>query len=215
MAYSDSLPEVSFNDLFNNLPPAPQNKNDIVVLGERRYKLNNSKSKHVSTGLSRDLNYNPCVKLSGNKNDVIIFDEKEWLNFLTYQGVVTNYLYTNDRVQTIDTGNFIIKFEQISYSRVIKIIKNNSYIYFGYESICRLWEALPLVKTNIDILKRLRFQSYIKDLVEELKHKEGNIFENAAYFIEISKNCDNENIRILMELVYIYPEVFEAECRSV
>lgn len=206
------LPELKFDDLFNNLPSAPQNKNDLVIVGERRHKLNKSRSKYVSTGLSSDFCYNPCIKLCGNKCDAIIFDEMDWNHFLTFQGYISNYIHTNVKTEPIDAGNFSIQFMQISNSAVVKIVKNNSYIYMGYESICKLWEVLPLVKYGVDMLKRQQFNNYFNNVRRELQRRGGNVFENAVNLIERSNNSNNENVYMLMELVYIYPEVFEVDC---
>lgn len=206
-----SLPELK-SDLSENLPQACQNKSDLVVIGERKYQLNKSKSKFVSTGLSYDYWYAPCIKLTGNRLDTIIFEESEWNDFLRYQGIITNYLYTNDKAEQIDAENFTIQFEKISYSRVIKIVKNNSYIYLGYESICKLWEALPLIKYRIEMLKRQQFASYFKIVQNGLQRQSGDVFENAMNLLKPLENCNNDNVCMLMELIYIYPEIFEVEC---
>lgn len=208
-----SLPDFKFN-LFEDLPPTLQNKNDLVVLGERIYKLNKSKCKFISTGLSYDMCYTPCVKMSGNKNDVIVFDENEWAQFITNESIITNYLYSNDKVEPIRAGSFSIYFEQISASRVIKIWKNNSHVYLGFESICKLWELLPLVKYRVDMIKRLQFANYFKIVQKGLQRQGGNVFENVKNLLPPSENSNSENFGMLMELMYIYPDVFETECCS-
>lgn len=214
MSQSGSIftyPEINF-ELSEYLPSTSQNKNDLVVIGERRYQLNKSRSKFVATGLSCDFSYTPCIKLTGNKMDTIMFDEDEWNQFLTYQGIITSYLYSNDKADAINAGSFCVQFEKISYSRVIKVIKNNSYIYLGYESICKLWELLPLVKYRIEMLKKQQFSSYFKVVQKGLQRQDGDVFENAMNLLQPRENCNSENVCMLMKLIHVYPDTFQAEC---
>jgi hypothetical protein len=205
------LPDLKI-DLPNNLPPAFQNKNDCVVIGERKFHLNKSRTKFLSIGLAHDFNYEPFVKLSGNKCDVILFNREEWKYFLTYQGIVTNYFCSNDLMDSIETENFRVDFEQVQNSRVVKISKNNSYIYLGYETICNLWERTPLIEYRLDILERLQFTNYFKIVQKGLQTYAGNIFDNALNLLQPSKNRNSENVSMIMELIYLYPKIFEAEC---
>lgn len=68
----------------------------------------------------------------GTKNDYAMFDEDGWKFFFRYQDVITNYLNSNNtNAVTINSEGFAITFEQMSFSRVIKIWKDDSYIYLG------------------------------------------------------------------------------------
>lgn len=53
-------------------------KIDILMFGEMKYPLNKYKSKFVTVGLVYEYNSAPRVKLTGTKNDRIIYTEHEW-----------------------------------------------------------------------------------------------------------------------------------------
>lgn len=207
-----NLSDFSKFDYFTNDLVTPENKKEFVVLGERLFSLNKSKSKNVSVGLAYEYGYAPCIKLSGNRGDIIIFDENEWNHFLSYQGVITNYLYSNHKEESVNTSKFCIDFQQISYARIIKISKNNSAVYLGYESVCKLWELLPLIRYRIDFVKRQQFSNYFRVLQKGLENQSGNVFTNTLNALRPQDNPNSENLSTVMEFIYMYPDVFESEC---
>lgn len=190
-------------------------KSEIVVIGERAFPLNKSRCKYVSVGMTPEYNYDPCIRIMGNKGDLIMFSEYDWMDFLTYQGVITNYLYTNDAADPIQFGNFKISFEQISSSRIIKIWKNEAYVYLGYETVCKLWELLPLIKYRIEMLKKLQFVNYFNLFKKSVQYQCGNIFVNASRILDSGENCPTENVCLVLEFMNLYPDAFEDEfsCR--
>lgn len=205
MSYSKPIIENKVND-------SPQGNSEVVVIGERRFPLNKSRSKYISVGLSRDDDFEPCIILCGNKGDSIRFNEQEWLDFLNYQGVITNYLYSNDAAGDIHCGKIFLSFEQISFARVVKIWKNGSYVYLGYETVCKLWELLPLVKYRIGILKQQQFMTYFSVLKRGLEYQGGNLFVNASRILHVGDICPTENVCLALELMHLYPDTFEEEC---
>lgn len=204
------LPDLKI-DLPNEVPQTFRNKNDCIVIGERKFHLNKSRTKFISVGLAYDFNYEPYVKLCGNKCDAIIFNKEEWKIFLKYQGVITNNLHNKILNESIETENFYIEFEEVVNSMVAKISKNNSYVYLGYETICNLWECIPLIEYRLDILERLQFPNYFKIVQKGLQNQTGNIFENALNLLQPRTNLNSENVFMIMELIYLHPKVFESE----
>lgn len=187
-------------------------KNDIVMLGERKYPLNKSRSKFVVVGLTYEHGFVPGIKLTGIKNDTISFNENEWNHFLNYQGVISNYFYSNERYDAIHTDNFSIYFDEISSTKVIQIWKNNIYIYMGCETISKLWEFLPLVKHTVTLLRKQQFGNYFKVLQNELQNQLGDLYSNACNVLHSNDNFTSENIVIAIELLHVYPEIFEERC---
>lgn len=208
MSYSKFVKSVSdFNDVAKS-----EKKSETVVIGERCYTLNKSKTKFVSVCLSRDFGYEPCVTISGNKGNLIVFNEEEWKKLLDYQGIIMNYLCTNDIADPIRTTDFSVNFEQFSSKRVVKIWKNYSYMYLGFESITKLWDLLKIVQFRLEILKRQKFASYYEVLRQGLQNRNGNIFDSAAEILY--DTYPTENICLALELLHNYPDIFEADCRK-
>lgn len=197
-----------------SLPEFKREDNTPKIIGEKKYKLNKSKCKFVSVGISCDFGYMPCVKLSGNKGDQVTFNEADWNKFLTHQGTIMNFLYYNYKTDTVDEGNICIHFDQFSNARVIRISKEDNYIYLAYETVCCLIEILPLVKYSIEMIKNLQFENYFKILRRGLQSQSGDIIENALNILKPEDNPKSENICMILELIYTYPDVFESACST-
>lgn len=75
--------------------------------------------------LSREFGYTPSVKLSGNKGNIIIFNEKERIQFLECPGLI-----------------ICIQLKQLNVFITVRIVKLQSYVDLGYESVYKLWELL-------------------------------------------------------------------------
>lgn len=73
----------------------------------------------MSFSLSRDCGNNPCVKISGNKCDRIIFNE-ECRKILDYQGIFRKYLSSNEAVNKIHTDEFSIYLKAFNFLRVLR-----------------------------------------------------------------------------------------------
>lgn len=189
-------------------------KEPLVTLGERRFYLNNSKSKFVSVGLSYTCGFIPCIKISGNKGDSVEFDEKEWEHFLTYQGIICNYLYTNEGLEPVDAEKFTLEFKRLPYATVVKITKDNSSVYLTYDTVCTLWHLLPLINYRIQMLKNQHFFSYFKVLQKGLQNMSGDVLNNAVNLISFKENPNSENISMVMEFLYLHPEAFKQECQE-
>lgn len=186
--------------------------NEFAILNESKFPLNKSKSKHVSVGLSSSFDYKPSIQLLGNKNDYIVFNDYEWNVFLSYQGIITNYFYSNNKIDVIDAGQFSIFFETYSGVKVVKLVKNKVAVYLGYESICKLWELLPLVKYIADKRRRQQFATYFNVLKCGLRSQAGDKLVNALKTIQPLDNPNSENISTVLELIYLHPNIFEREC---
>lgn len=73
---------------------------------------------------------------------------------LQYQGITTNYLYSNESTDPIHTDGY---FEQLFF-RVMRIWKNYSYLHLGYESLCKLYELGKIIQyTTMEMLKTITY----------------------------------------------------------
>lgn len=187
---------------------------DLVVIGERRFFLNKCRSKHVSVGLNYDLNFAPSIQINGNKNDLVVFTEKQFETFLDSQGIVTHNLYKNGEETILDCGAFVLEFKKISGSLVLKILKDNSTVYLAYDTVCMLWNLLPLLKYTCDLLKRQEFQNYYKVLQRSLIGVRSNVNSEALKLLSPTELTGSNNIALCLEFISLYPQVFEEDCTA-
>lgn len=186
----------------------------LVTLGERRFYLNNSRSKFVGVSLSQDFGFTPCIQISGDKNNQVVFTETEWEEFLTHQGIITNYFYSDDNLDAIDVGKFFLEFKQLPYCKTIKISRQNSSVYLAHDSICTLWELLPLISYRINMLKNQQFTTYFKILKNGLRNMDGDIINNAWNLLSPENNPNNENLSTILEFLSTYPHLFKKEIEN-
>lgn len=158
---SFNLPEYKL-DLSDYLFSPMKKRNEVVMIGEQKYSINKSKNKYVSIGILHDYNFAPCITIMSIKNDAIFFSEYEWKEFLTY-------------------------FKQISSVRVLKISKDDSFVFLGYESVYKLWKLL-LLKFRTEMMKQQQFITSFKVL-------QWDMFENESLALQI-KYCNEEESNI-------------------
>lgn len=177
-----------------------------IVVNERKFHLNKSKSKHVSVGLAYDSGFQPCITLTGNKTRPIVFSENEWRDFLQYQGLITNYFYCRETFAPLIASSFTLSFENHNDVKYMKLEdKHNDYICFGIESIAQLWVLLPLIDYRLDILKKQDFQNYFTSKLSLAHSKNGDICQQVLNVIAPTNNPGSENVSTMMELVYQHP----------
>jgi hypothetical protein len=187
-----------------------------ILFNENTYFLNKSKSKYVSTGLGVSNGFKPVIKIAGGKNQCVTFDLLEWRQFLTNQGVVTNWFYaTDDRWSPITVSNLSIEFVWIVDRKVIKITqKKGSEIYLALETISGLWELLPIIKYRIDFLITQNFHAYYDNFVNRIaKTTDENLFSAMEKIID--SNPPNENIVSMLEIIRIDPGAIKADIDTI
>lgn len=139
-----------------------------VLLNCSTYALNKSRSKFISVGLSSYGVFAPIVVLHGLKNDFITFEEADWKLLLENQGVITNFVYTDEgQQQMVNIGTKIACFHTIGKTRVVTFRDTSGFeICMAFESICELWDFLPIIENRTKILKDLQFYEFYIRLVK-------------------------------------------------
>lgn len=179
------------------------------LLGERRFSLNKSKSKFVVIGLSGD-DFEPCIQISGTKGDEVAFNESEWKLFLDQQGIISNYFYSNDAFDELNTDSFRLEFKVFTFSKAMQIIKNGSSVYLACETVSALWNFLPLIEYRCDILKKQQFRSYFHIIQKAFQSTQDPV-SSVFKFLEPEENKNSENVSMVMEFLLSEPEKFKAK----
>lgn len=179
-----------------------------VVVNEKTYPLNKSKSKFVTVGLAYDFGFQPSITFSGNKTKTLQMNEYEWKELLQYQGVLTNYFYTRDVTPPITTSSLNISFENYNDVKYIKLEdRQNSSVCLGIESICQLWMLLPLIEYRLEMLRKQDFQNYFNCKLNIAANKNGDVCQQIMNVISPTKNPGSENVSTMMELVIQHPNL--------
>lgn len=187
---------------------------DPILLNQKIYHLNKSKSKHVVIGLSPKFDFKPVVRISGNKNrQYVTFDTNEWESFLNNQGIITNFFTVQDeRWLPLIGKKSTVEFTMYNQVKVIKIhTENNFEILLAFETLCCLWDLLPLIKYRIDMLKKQQFLVYYKSVV---KNPISEILNPTSISNITYSNCDDENVHTMMEMMHYFPDQIIADCEN-
>lgn len=181
-----------------------------ILLGEKRFYLNCSKTKYVTVSLSYDLNFTPCITISGNRNNIVMFSEKEWEEFLTQKEVIDNFMEVGENCEPIDIGKFWMEFDKFQECKVIKIMTGYATVWLGQPSIAELWRILPLVKHTLETLKSQQFASCFKLIELGVKNSE-DVINTALNIIEPIKVINPMTYAIALEIIYKHPEILKNE----
>lgn len=176
-----------------------------VLLNCSTYALNKSRSKFVSVGLSAHAPFVPVVELHGLKNDWVTFDEGEWGLLLENQGVISNFLYTDEgQHQFVNIGSKTLRFHTIGSTRVVTFV-NGSEVCVAFESVCELWEFLPLIESRIRLLKDLNFDQFYASVVKGIVGLPGD-YKNHINTI-LKELHGSENASCMYEMLKCAPDI--------
>lgn len=139
-----------------------------TLLNVSIYNLNKSRSKFISVGLSAYVPFVPLLVLHGGKNDWVELDLDEWTLLLENQGVISNFLYTDDgQQQVLNIGSKTACFHTIGLTKVVTFREHGkSEVCLAFESMCELWELIPLLNSRIRILRNLKFHDFYSSLIQ-------------------------------------------------
>lgn len=184
-------------------------KYNPVLLNCSTYALNKSRSKFVSVGLSAYAPFSPLVKLHRIKNDWVTFNEAEWKLLLEHQGVISNFLYTDaGQQQSLNIGSKTLRFGSIGSTRVVTFL-NDSEVCVAFESICELWELVPLIESRIHLLKRLQFHQFYDSLVKGVVDLPGDYRTHIQTVLHELNGCDNA--ACMYEMLKYAPDIITVD----
>uniref|UniRef100_A0A6P7G3F6 Uncharacterized protein LOC114337305 n=1 Tax=Diabrotica virgifera virgifera TaxID=50390 RepID=A0A6P7G3F6_DIAVI len=180
-----------------------------VFLCERRFFLNPRKSKYVSICISCQLNYTPCVIISGNKNDMLVFSEKDWNDFVSNKEIINSLLVTSDSTDLIDIGRFCVEVKQLPHTSVVRMYTGDSSVRLSFKSVSKLWHLIPIIQYRLELLKHQGFSVVIILLRAGTKGNE--IIETSLSLLETIKRLNPEMYTFGLEVIYNYPELLIEE----
>lgn len=189
-----------------------QNAKLPIIVNERKYHLNNSKSKFVTVGLSYDFGFQPCITFGGDKTiNPIVLSETDWKELELYQSMLVNYFYSCETYTPLSLSSISISFGRlINNNKFVKIMdKKGSYVCFGLESFTQLRCILPLIDFRLNSLKKLNFQNYFNTKIDMINDKSGDICQKILNSMTPAVDADSENDATMMELLYLYPSLPE------
>lgn len=187
------------------------------LLNSKIFYLNNSASKFVSVGLSlRD--FTPRVIIGGQKGFKIFFNENEWSQLLSNQGIISNYFYSTNtypETQPLKISNFTIYFERTKQCPMIRIQSfEGRYIYLGKESVDKLIELEELVYYRIQLIVSQEFEKYFNTFSHLKFCQSDDFFSNVYNVISPTQNQNSENVSTMMELLIQHPKELENKVKN-
>uniref|UniRef100_A0A6P7GPH0 Uncharacterized protein LOC114339247 n=1 Tax=Diabrotica virgifera virgifera TaxID=50390 RepID=A0A6P7GPH0_DIAVI len=179
-----------------------------VFLAERRYFLNPSNTKYISICLAHEFKFQPSIVISGYKHDCVLFSQTEWVNFLSHKSVIDSFmggLYQ----PTIRDKTFQLEFMQLPCMSALKIIKGETHIILGANSIASIWAMLPLINYHLETLKKEEFTNTLEILKLGVDFE--NPIESGLKIMEPIKNINKTTYGIALELLYRYSGLFNGQ----
>ena len=189
-----------------------QSNSENSIVNGKLYYLNNSRTKYVNIGLNVDCDFTPCIEL-GSKDSCgsIVLTEDDYKCLVQHQGTITSYFYCTGYFDVpIRLKNATLYFDQIDDYNVVKIKNDNQrLIYLGSESVCKLFELVPVIDYRLGMLLVQQFEKYFTTLKSNVNIQQGDLFTNLFNILSTKQNQNNENICTVLELLIKYPDVLE------
>lgn len=187
-------------------PCEKESQTNMWLINSKVYYLNKSQSKYITVGLTLS-DFKPSLLFGGNNCKTIALSEEDWNSLLKYQDVITSYFYScNSLLDPIEERNFIVTFEKIKDTPVIRFKHNDYYIFLGSQSVYCLWQIIPVIEYRLDILRKQKFNTYFNVLVSNIENHQGNILDRVFSAVSSNQNPNSENVSTMLELLHIYPE---------
>lgn len=185
-----------------------------TIINSKQYSLNKSNTKFVNIGLLVEKNFEPCIELSGQKKQSVVMSEKDWKILLQYQGVITSYLCSlSTYAEPINLQNITLYFEMFNQTPILKIKKNESLIYLGNETVCNLWQQIPLIEYRLNILHQQKFEIYFNIFKCSLLG-EKNCIQRVYDILTPRENQNSENVCTMLEFLLNYPDLMEEKLKD-
>jgi hypothetical protein len=206
-----------YSDIFSSSVTSIVNSNsdfkNTSFIQQWFHPLNKSTNKYICIGLSVE-DFSSLIKLSGNVGYSIILTEDEWREILVYQGVITNNLYLSaSNLEPLMLGSIKLYFEKIHDKNVLKIQKNGYYIYLGEETVCNLWQLIPLIEKRLTLLKNQQFKQYFSIFKNNYANDRSDIINKIFEVLTAQENA-SENVCTIMELLISHPTILEDKIRQ-
>lgn len=184
-----------------------------VLLNERSYPLNKSKTKFVSVGLRCSKPFVPTLTIFGLKNDWILFEEAEWKVLIENEGVISNYFYSKGiHLNPLDISSVKrICFQKVNENKVIIIQdKCGAEVYLGIESVIECFELLQLLEYKIAVLKSLNFDTFYSSLIAGAWNLPGEFKTNIENVLN-GLNIKSDNVVCMKEMLKYGLEIIRSE----
>ncbi|KAF5286267.1 hypothetical protein FQA39_LY16331 [Lamprigera yunnana] len=113
---------IKYSDTKYNINDFKTGDCETMLLNQRIYYLNKSKSKWISVGLYHPFKFTSVVKIFGRSKQYVIFKEEEWIEFHEQRENINKYLQTCDIMwKPRQIGSKTLTFEMIKEKKILRI----------------------------------------------------------------------------------------------
>ncbi|KAF5281198.1 hypothetical protein FQA39_LY17838 [Lamprigera yunnana] len=156
-----------------------------MLLNQRIYYLNKSKSKWIGVGLYYPFEFASAVKIFGRSKQYVIFKEEEWIQFHEQRENINKCFQTCDMMwKPRQIGSKTLTFEMFKEKKILKIEDVcGSEVYLSWESVsekCSLLKKMWMLYAEQHWTKTIDLKSAVERLYEKLNALEFDA-DNEAY----------------------------------
>ncbi|KAF5305664.1 hypothetical protein FQA39_LY09153 [Lamprigera yunnana] len=162
---------------------------ETMLLNQRIYYLNNSKSKWISVGWYHPFEFTSVLKIFGRSKQYVIFKEEEWIQFREQRENINKYFPTCDMMwKPIQIGLKTLTLEMIEEKKILRIedVCGNK-VYLGWESVSleiQFIKKMCMLYAEQHWTKALDLKSAVERLYEKLGALEFDADHEAIYGME-------------------------------
>ncbi|KAF5305660.1 hypothetical protein FQA39_LY09149 [Lamprigera yunnana] len=149
---------------------------ETMLLNQRIYYLNNSKSKWISVGLYHPFEFSSVVKIFGRSKQYAIFKEEEWIQF-------------REQRENIN------KIEDVCGNKV----------YLGWESMSEVWSLQTVLSYRLSYSSGSNFKHFYDDVIRAVAEMSGDVKIN-IYNIVNRLSEKSDDVCCMLEILLFMPE---------
>ncbi|KAF5296721.1 hypothetical protein FQA39_LY12421 [Lamprigera yunnana] len=168
---------------------------ETMLLNQRIYYLNKSKSKWISVGLYYLFEIASVEKIFGRSKHYIIFKEEKWIQFHEQRENINKYFQNCDMMRKPrQISSKTLTFEMIEGKKILWIEDMcGNKVYLGWESVSEVWSLESVLSYRLSYSSGSNFKHFYDDVIRAVAEMSGDVKINIYNIVNrLSENFDDK-----------------------
>ncbi|KAF5276324.1 hypothetical protein FQA39_LY18595 [Lamprigera yunnana] len=198
---------IKYSDTKYNINDFKTGDCKTMLLNQKMYYLNKSKSKWISVGLYHPFEFASVVKIIRRSKQYVIFKEEEWIQFCEQRENINKYFQTCDMMwKPRQISSKTLTFEMIEEKKILRIedVCGNE-VYLGWESVSEVWSLQTVLSYRLSYSSGSNFKHFYDDVIRAVAEMSGDVKIN-IYNIVNRLSEKSDDVCCMLEILLFMPE---------
>ncbi|KAF5294569.1 hypothetical protein FQA39_LY13328 [Lamprigera yunnana] len=181
---------------------------ETMLLNQRIYYLNNTKSKWISVGLYYHFEFASVVKIFGSSKQYVIFKEEEWIQFHEQRENINKYFQTCDMMwKPRQIGSKTLTFEMTEEKKILRIEdKCGNKVCLGWESVSEVWSLETVLSYRLSYSSASNLKHFYDDVIRAVAEISGDANTNIYNIVNKLPEKSDNKYSLLNKMWMLYTE---------